>query len=70
MQSETESKKSKTIERLYVPPDLGHRIRNLVTASEFGFESLQHFLAAALHSFVSYKERQLKRIREDREGWR
>ncbi len=51
--------------QLRIPAPLGHRIEALIAAPELGFTSLKHYLAAAVHSFTSYKERQLRRVREE-----
>lgn len=40
-----------------------HRIEALIRAPELGFSSVQHFLSAALYSFVSYKEKVLRGMR-------
>ena len=48
---------------LNADPRLLHRIEALIRAPELGFASVEHFLSAALYSFVSYKERVLKGMR-------
>ncbi len=53
-----------------IPTPLMARIERLIGHSELGFTSLEHFLMAGLHSFVSYKERQVSRLRADAEGGR
>ncbi len=55
---------------VHLPGPLLHRIEDLIDAPELGFTGLEHFIMAGLHSFVSYKERQLKRLREDAQGGR
>ncbi len=54
---------------LHLPGPLLRRIEVLIDAPELGFTGLEHFLMAGLHSFVSYKERQVRRLTDDaREG--
>lgn len=53
---------------LHLPGPLAQRIAVLIDTPELGFTSLEHFLMAGLHSFVSYKERQVRRPREDAQG--
>ncbi len=48
-----------------IPPPLMVRIERLIDRPELGFTSLQHFVAAGIHSFVSYKEREVARLRGD-----
>ncbi len=54
---------------LRIPGPLGQRIQALIDEPSLGFTSLEHFLMAALHSFTSYKERQVDRLKGDAE-WR
>ena len=42
------------------------RIEALIRAPELGFASVQHFVAASLYSFVSYKEQTLRNMRGER----
>ncbi len=51
--------------QLRIPAPLGHRIQALIDEPSLGFTSLEHYLAAALHSFTSYKERQVERLKGD-----
>ncbi len=55
--------------QLTIPGPLGQRIQALIDEESLGFTSLEHYLAAALHSFTSYKERQVERLKGDAE-WR
>ena len=48
---------------LTVDPRLMHRIEALIGAPELGFERVEHFLSAALYSFISYKEKVLRGMR-------
>ncbi len=50
-----------------VNEELIERIERLVAIEELGFTSVQHFLGAAIHSFVAYKERQVASLRRDAE---
>ncbi len=50
---------------LRIPGPLMGRIEALIDEPSLGFTSLEHYLAAALHSFTSYKERQVDRLRGD-----
>ena len=43
-----------------IPAPLMVRIERLIDRPELGFTSLEHFLMAGLHSFVSFKERQIQ----------
>ena len=52
--------------RLRLDPRLLHRIETLVAAPEFGFASVDHFLTAAIYSFVSFKEKTLRRMGGER----
>ncbi len=54
---------------LTIPGPLGQRIQRLIDEPSLGFTSLEHFLMAGLHSFVTFKERQIKRLKGDAE-WR
>ncbi len=62
-----ESEAAEDVERvqLRIPAPLGHRIQALIDEPTLGFTSLQHYLAAAIHSFTSFKERQVQRLRGD-----
>ena len=51
--------------QLTIPGPLGQRIQALLDEESLGFTSLEHFLMAGLHSFVSFKERQIERLRGD-----
>ncbi len=55
--------------QLTIPGPLGQRIQALIDEPSMGFTSLEHFLMAGLHSFVAFKERQMKRLKGDAE-WR
>ena len=46
---------------LRIPAPLLVRIERLIDRPELGFAGLEHFLMAGLHSFVSFKERQVQR---------
>ncbi len=46
---------------LRIPAPLLVRIERLIDRPELGFTSLEHFLMAGLHSFVSFKERHIQR---------
>ncbi len=50
-----------------IPPPLMARIERLIARPELGFTSLEHFLMAGLHSFVSFKERVVSNLRADTE---
>ncbi len=54
--------------RVQIPSPLLFRIERLIARPELGFQSLEHFLSAAIFSFVAYKERQVSRLRADAEG--
>ncbi len=62
-----ESKATEDVEKvtLRISPPLAHRIEALISEESLGFVSLEHFLQAGLHSFVSFKEKQLARLRGD-----
>jgi hypothetical protein len=59
-----------TVLRVRVPPPLLHQLEDLLAEPAFAFESLEHVIVSALWSFVSYKMRMLRRLREDQETWR
>ena len=43
------------------------RIESLVSSPEFGFESAEHLIIAAVFSFVGYKEKMRTRLRRELE---
>ena len=59
-----------TEERRFTVPvneELIRRIERLIEVQALGFTSVQHFLGAAIHSFLSFKERQVANLGRDAE---
>ncbi len=55
---------------LRIPAPLRVRIGRLIERPELGFTGLEHFLMAGLHSFVSFKEREIRRLEAGPRGAR
>ncbi|MEE9174144.1 MAG: hypothetical protein V3U30_04125 [Thermoplasmata archaeon] len=52
--------------RIALDPRLVKRIEWLIEQPELGFSTFEHFVAAALYSFTSYREDVLRKMRGER----